>query len=143
MRAFYLPIVLTIGGNLLYHLAQKSIPQTANPMITLLLAYAAGMAVCAVGAVFYPAAGKPFMASVREANWAVVAVGLGAATIEIGFLLAYRAGWRLSTAAVTSSVAVTVLFIPLGVLLFKERLSLWNAVGVLFCLAGLLLVSQK
>ena len=143
MRAFYLPIVLTIGGNLLYHLAQKSIPQTVNPMITLLLAYAAGMAACAMGAVFYPAAGKPFIASVREANWAVVAVGLGAATIEIGFLLAYRAGWRLSTAAVTSSVAVTVLFIPLGALLFKERLSLWNAVGVLFCLAGLLLVSQK
>jgi drug/metabolite transporter (DMT)-like permease len=55
-------------------------------------------------------------------------------------MLAYRSGWRISLTAVATNVAATIILIPVGLLVFKENLSLRNVVGVLFCLLGLALV---
>src|SRR5205085_9160279 len=120
MKSLYLPLVLTIGGNVLYHVAQKSVPRTANPLLTLMLAYAVGIALCALCAIFYPAE-KPLFASIREANWAVFAIGVGASAVEMGYLLAYRVGWNVSVAPVLTSVAVTVLLLPIGIVVFREQ----------------------
>ena len=141
MKAYYLPLVLTIGGNLLYHVSQKSVPRAANPLLTMMLAYAVGILVCAVCAVFYPTE-KPFLASIRETNWATFTIGIGATAVELGYLLAYRAGWNISIAPVLSSVGVTVILIPVGILAFREHLSGWNVIGIAFCLVGLLLVTR-
>jgi uncharacterized membrane protein len=142
MKSFYFPLVLTIGGNVLYHISQKSVPQTANPLLTMMLAYAVGILVCALCAVFYPA-GQSFSVAIGEVNWAVVTIGIGATAVELGYLLAYRVGWNISLAPVVSSVGVTVLLIPIGLLAFREHLSGWNVVGVVFCLVGLFLVTRK
>ena len=122
MKSFYLPIALTVGGGLLYHFSQKSIPKTVNPLFALMLAYVVSITACLICAVFY-SADKSFLSTVKESNWAVVGVGIGAAAIEVGFLLAYRVGWNISVAAITMSIAVTVLLIPIGVVIFKENLS--------------------
>jgi hypothetical protein len=70
-------------------------------------------------------------------------MGVGAVVIEVGFLLAYRAGWNISTAAVACSTAVTLMLVPIGLVAYKEHLSLRNIVGLLFCLLGLILVAKK
>ena len=142
MKNFYLPLALAVGGNLLYHLSQKSMPKSANPLFVITIAYLVGIVVCVVYAFFYPN-DKSFLDTLRESNWAVFAMGVGAVIIELGFLLAYRAGWNISTAAVVCSTAVTLMLIPIGVLAFKEHLSPRNIVGLLFCLLGLILVAKK
>lgn len=139
MRNYYLPFTLTVGGMLLYHLAQKSIPQGLNPFHATILAYASGILVCSVGALAL-AGNEGFLSSLKGSNWAVPAMGVGAAAIEIGFMMAYRKGWRISTTAVATNVAATVMLIPIGMLIFREHLSLRNILGVLFCLLGLVLV---
>lgn len=58
-------------------------------------------------------------------------------------MLAYRMGWRIGLAAITTNVAVTCLLIPIGLLLFKEQLSPRNIIGLIFCMLGLALVAQK
>jgi uncharacterized membrane protein len=142
MNSFYLPIALTIGGSLLYHFSQKSIPKTVNPLFALTLAYIISMIVCVICAFVY-SDDKSLLHTVRESNWAVIGVGIGAAAIEVGFLLAYRVGWNISVAALTTSTAVTILLIPIGIVMFKENLSVWNVLGIAFCVVGLVLVSQK
>jgi uncharacterized membrane protein len=142
MKSFYLPLVLTIGGNVLYHISQKSVPQTANPLLTMMLAYAVGIAVCALCAIFYPL-GPSLLAADRDVNWAVVTIGIGATAVELGYLLAYRAGWNISIAPILTSVAVTVLLIPIGLALFREQLSAARLIGIAFCLIGLFLVARK
>ncbi len=142
MKNFYLPLALAVGGNLLYHLAQKSMPKTANPLFAIILAYFVGIAACVLYSLVYPSE-RSFVETARESNWAVYAMGLGAAVIEVGFLLAYRAGWNISTAAVACSTAVTLLLIPIGVLAFREQLSVRNVVGLLLCMLGLVLVAKK
>jgi uncharacterized membrane protein len=142
MSAFYLPFVLTVVGMLFYHISQKSIPRDMNPFLVTILAYAVGIVFCAVCAFAYPNR-KTFATSLKETNWAVITLGIAAASIELGFLLAYRAGWRISIAAVATNAAVTVMLIPIGLIVFKDHLSLRNIVGLIFCVAGLALVVRE
>jgi drug/metabolite transporter (DMT)-like permease len=72
----------------------------------------------------------------------VFAVGAAVVAIEVGVLLAYRAGWRVSTTAVAVNVSVTALLVPLGVLLFKDELRPRHLVGLAFCVIGLILVAK-
>jgi uncharacterized membrane protein len=141
MRSYYTPFALAVGGSLLYHLSQRSIPKGANPFYATVIAYLIGAALCLACAQMYPA-GKSFAETWRGANWAVFAVAVAVVMIELGFLLAYRAGWKVSVAAVSVNVAVTAALLPVGVLLLKEQLSLRNVVGLVFCVLGLVLVTR-
>jgi len=132
-------MVLAVGGMLFYHLSQKSIPKEMNPFFATMIAYTVGIVVCAICALAYPGK-KSLVDSFRESNWAVFVVGAAAACIEVGFMLAYRAGWKISVAAVATNVAVTVMLIPIGLIIFKDQLSLRNILGLIFCILGLVLV---
>jgi uncharacterized membrane protein len=139
MASFYFPFALAVGGMLFYHLAQKSIPKEMNPFHATIIAYAIGIVLCFVCALAYPGK-RSVIGSLRDSNWAVFVLGAAAASIEVGFLLVYRAGWKISLAAVATNVAVTALLIPVGVLVFKDHLSLRNILGLVFCVLGLVLV---
>ena len=69
---------------------------------------------------------------------AIVVVGL-----EVGFLLAYRAGWNISLAAIVSNASLTLLLIPIGMLLFRERPTPVNLIGVAICVAGLAMANLR
>ena len=142
MTSLYFPLALAVLGMLFYHLAQKSIPKEMNPFLATIIAYTVGIALCAICALIYPSR-KSFVDSVRDSNWAVFVVGAGAACIELGFLLAYRAGWRISVATVAANVAVTAMLIPIGIIVFKEQLSARNILGLIFCVLGLVLVVRE
>jgi drug/metabolite transporter (DMT)-like permease len=60
--------------------------------------------------------------------------------IEAGYLIAYRLGWKLNRAALISNVAVAILLIPLGNLLFQESVSLRMTAGAALCISGLILL---
>jgi len=138
---YYLPFVVAVGGSLLYHLSQRSIPKGANPFHATIIAYAGGAALCAVCARLYPG-GRSFVETLKGANWAVFAVGIAVVAIEVGVLLAYRAGWRVSTTAVAINVAVTALLVPAGLLFFKDELTPRHLLGLAFCVLGLILVAK-
>ena len=139
MTSTYLPLLLTVGGMLLYHLSQKSISGNMNPFHATMIAYAVGILVCAVAGFSY-SGNKSFVNSFKASNWAVFAMGVGAAAIEVGFMIAYRSGWRISVAAIATNVAATAILIPIGILIFKEHLTTRSVLGIVFCVFGLLLV---
>jgi uncharacterized membrane protein len=141
MQTYFFPFALTVGGILVYHVSQKNIPAEINPFHATMLAYAAGILVCAAFGIAYTG-NRSLLLSFKGSNWAVWAMGLGAAAIEVGFMLAYRSGWRVSVTAVAVNVAATLLLIPIGFAFFKENLSFRNVVGVLFCILGLALVMR-
>lgn len=141
MSSYYLPFAVAVGGSLLYHLSQRSIPKGANPFHATVVAYAVGAILCAACARLYPGGGS-FAATLRGANWAVFAVGFAVVAIEVGVLLAYRAGWRVGVTAAAVNVAVTALLAPLGVMLFKDQLTPRHLLGLAFCILGLILVAK-
>ena len=64
-------------------------------------------------------------------------------SVVIGFLLAYRAGWNLGIAAVVVNVVASLLLVPVAVFIFKDQINWVNILGILVCLAGLVMLNWK
>jgi drug/metabolite transporter (DMT)-like permease len=139
MPLFWLSIALVVVTNLVYHLAQKSIGRDVHPLVSVFASYAIALVTTLCLFPFFPV--RPSLgAAVRQLRWPTVAIGISIVGIEVGFLLAYRAGWRISLGSTATAAAVAVLLIPAGLLLFGERLSLANVAGIALCIAGLSLI---
>jgi drug/metabolite transporter (DMT)-like permease len=137
---FYVSISMAVLSSLLYHVILKFTPSDVNPAISLAVTYAVAVLVSLALLPVFPLSGS-ILGALKELNWASYALALALVGLEVSFLLAYRAGWNISTAALLVNVAVTLLVLPIGVLALKESLSIVNAVGVLVCLAGLLMIN--
>ncbi len=142
MRSAFLPLAMAVLGGVLYHVGQKSVPRAVSPFAAIIIAYAIGIAFCAVGMAL-DSSQSSFLDSIKESNWSVVALGVGAVIIEVGFLLAYRAGWNVSVASVVTNISVALILIPIGLFAFREHLSWRSAAGIACCLLGLYLISKK
>jgi len=142
MPLFVLSILIIVVSNVLYHVSQKSIPGATHPVIALLATYAVAIVVTAALLPFYPVK-EPLSQALRRVNWASFTLGVTVVGIEIGFLLAYRSGWRISLGSAVSNATVALVLIPIGLLFFGERLSAVNLVGVALCVSGLLLIVTR
>ncbi len=140
--SFYWPVGLTVVANVLYHVFLKVTPASVNPVLSLMVTYLTAAAATAVIFVMGPDR-VPLAAGLKELNWASYALGLAIVGLEVGFMLAYRAGWNISLAGLISSTTVAILLIPVGLLVFRESLSAVNALGIALCLVGLALVNYK
>ncbi len=134
-------IALVLLGNVVYHLALRAVPREANPAVATLAAYI--VATVATAATL-PALAKDvaLLPAIRTLNWSTVVVGVSVVAIELGYLLAYRAGWTLSTASVTANVSLAVVLLGIGTLAFREPWSFSRVAGVGFCMIGLWLVNR-
>jgi drug/metabolite transporter (DMT)-like permease len=136
------PVAIIVASTVVYHVAQKSIPAGASPVASLLVSYAVAVIGTLALLPFFPIRSS-FGRSLRELNWASAAVGLTIVGVELGFLLAYRAGWRIGLGAAVSNSAVAALLLPVGLLAFQERLSGRNVLGVFLCVTGLVLAVSR
>jgi len=135
------PLLLAIGGGLVYHMAAKSIPKSVEPSAALIGLYATALA----GSMLTYVLLKPGPTALRiAAYWhpTVAAVGLGALMIELGFLLAYRRAWPVSAASVIANAFVAVILVPLGAAVFGEKITVARAIGIALCLLGVTLLNR-
>jgi drug/metabolite transporter (DMT)-like permease len=140
MRDYTLSMTAVVFFYIVYHLCQHNIPQTTNPAASLIITYVLCLILSACLFLIFPA-NQGLMQAFRDVSWISYVLAIGVVGLEAGFLFVYRTGWKLSTAAIYSNVSVAVLLIPVGVLLFKERLSLINGVGILFAVLGIVLMN--
>lgn len=128
-------------GNITYHLGQKTISPTANPMILLMAVYGVAFVLAAAAAPFFQdTSGLHWTAQVL--SWPVLMLGAAVLLIEIGFLLAYRSGDILQWSGVAVNGASALLLIPIALLVFREAFSLSRMFGILLTLAGLALLTR-
>lgn len=137
-----LALVIAVIGQVLYHVTQKSVAPGAHPIVSLVVFYlVAALATLPLFSLFPMA--DSLAVEVGKLNWAVLGVAISIVLIEIGFLLAYRAGGELSTAFVTTAAVVTISTLTIGSLFFGESISVTKVSGVALCLAGIALTSVK
>ena len=55
----------------------------------------------------------------------------------------YRAGWNISIGTIVINAAATLVLVPIGLLVYQEKLNWVNAVGILVCVLGLYLINWK
>lgn len=140
MVMYVLPIILIVASNIIYHIAQRSTPQNVNPFAALLTTYLTAAVFTFIASQFYKT-DKGFWQSFKELNWTSIALGITIVGLEMGYLLAYRAGWNISVGSLVANIFLAVLLIPIGVLFFKEGFALNQIFGVIFCIAGLILIN--
>jgi drug/metabolite transporter (DMT)-like permease len=133
---------LAIAATVAYHVILKLTPAGANPLLSLMLTY---------GAVTFLFAGVLLLApgefawreEVRQLNWTAVALALAIIGLDLGFILLYRSGFEVSLGALVTQTAAAMLLVMIGVLVFREKLSLSHGCGIVLCLAGLWLVNRR
>ncbi len=139
---FYLPIMLTVIANVLYHVAQKNISEKIHPMLSLIATYIVAL-VISVFIYWISKKNHSIKTDISYLNWGSILLGVAIVLLELGFLLAYRQGWNISTASIVSTISVTLILIPLGILFFKEQIILKNFIGILLSVVGIIMMNLK
>ena len=142
MFLFYFSITLAIASSALYHFSQKSTPANVNPAVAIMVTYAVALILTLVLSFFIPTQ-IGFIAELKQLNWASYLLAISIVGLEVGFLLVYRAGWNVGIAAVLVNVVASLLLVPIALLVFKQQLSLVNMIGILVCLAGLVMLNWQ
>jgi multidrug transporter EmrE-like cation transporter len=140
MFLFYFSISLAIASSALYHFVAKSTPSNVNFTVSLLVTYAVAFLVTLVGFFVFPAK-NGVVAEIKQLNWASIGLAIAIVGIEFGFLLTYRSGWQLGIAAVLVNVVASLILVPVAILVFNDKISLVNILGILVCLAGLVMLN--
>jgi drug/metabolite transporter (DMT)-like permease len=140
---YFFPPILIVLGLVVYQVSQKSTDQNANPFIVVIMAYLIGIVACIGGYFLIPRQDDALVPMMRTVVWSALGIGLGAAAIEIGFMVAYRAGWNLSLLPVAVNVCGAVLLILIGLIAFRESLSTEKIIGIFLCIGGLILITLR
>lgn len=139
---FYLSITIAIVSSVLYHVFQRAIAPGANPVISVLITYVTAFLLSLPLFALFPLEDN-LSRALSKVNWASFALALAIVGLELGFLLAYRAGWNISVAGIASNAAAALVLLPIGLALFGEKPSLVNILGVVVCIAGLVMVNYR
>ncbi|MER3483328.1 MAG: hypothetical protein C4332_09480 [Meiothermus sp.] len=135
MSLYVVSLATVIVSIVLYQIAQRSMPKDINPFYVLIFIYLLGAAFSGVASLFFPA-DRSVAAFGKTLNWAAPVLAVAIVGLEIGYLLAYRAGWNLALAPI-------LILVPVGFLFFRESLTPVKAVGLLLCIVGFVLASRR
>jgi drug/metabolite transporter (DMT)-like permease len=140
---YYFPPILIVFGLVLYQVSQKSVDKDANPFVVVAVAYLIGILACVAGYFLFPKTDASVLQMIKTIGWSAVGIGLGAAAIEFGFLLAYRVGWNVSILPLSANVFSALILILVGVFAYRESLSMEKIFGILMCVGGLVLITLR
>lgn len=131
-----IPIAMIVIGGVLYHVSQKSTPRGVDPFFSLAISF--GIAALACLLIFFLRGGAE--GQMKQVNWTAYALALSLVVIESGYLVAYRAGYRINLTSLACNTAIAVALIFIGTALYSERLAPRNIAGAVLCLIGLTLL---
>lgn len=133
---------MVILSTISYHLLIRSIVGNhESPVTILLLVYITALIISFILFLYTGKLNLHSLFSIKHI-WKYLLIGLSVIGIELGYILAYRSGWNINSTALFSNTAVGVLIIPLGYVFFQEGLSINKTIGIVLCIAGLILINK-
>ncbi len=140
----YLPIIMIAGAAALYHLSSKALGiGQMNPWAVLALTYLLCSLATAVLAFVLPGTAALRASDFRAVLPGAAMLGLACVGIEGGYLLAYGSGWEVTKLFSITSVTSTIAIFSVGLLFFKEPISLSSIVGMGIVLLGIGVIHWK
>lgn len=139
---FYLPIITVVCSSVIYHVCAKSTSPKINAFASLAVTYLIG-AVVSAGLYYLTSPTKRLAEELSRVNWATLVLGLAIVGLEAGNIFMYKVGWDISLGPLVTSSTLAVTLLAVGVLFYREELSLTKVVGIVLCVAGLILVNKK
>jgi uncharacterized membrane protein len=82
------------------------------------------------------------LTELSRVNWTSVVLGMAIVGLELSYIFAYRAGWKVSSASLVANIGLAIVLIFVGVILYGENISLKQVMGILVCCVGLFLINM-
>lgn len=141
--ATYWPLILVVASSVLYTIASKEVPHDGSPYVTLVITYLLAAISSFILYCMFDGE-KSFPREALKVFAPGIALGISMIGLEIGYIFIYRANWKISIASLLCNAILAVALLLIGLLFYRERLNLQQALGFILCLAGsVLLVSAK
>lgn len=139
---FYISATLAIAGAVGYQYFIKRIPASLNPFISVIGIYAA-ILVIGISVLPFLSYDGGILEQIRQLSWVQFAVAVSILLLDVGFLLMYRYGWKLSTGSLITGVFTNIILLILGVGLLGESVTVANIMGIIMCIIGVVLVNYR
>ena len=133
------PIALIVFSNIFYNICAKETPAGINPFASLSVTYLVG---ALFSAILYFALNKDanLLQEYVHLNWTSFVLGLAVVGLEAGSIYMYKAGWEMSRGQLVYSILLALCLILIGVTVYHESLDTSRIIGVILCMAGLILL---
>ena len=139
--AYWWPIGLALVGHIIYQISAKSIPGNMDPYAAVFFNY-----VIAAAAAFLlwmlVGQDKSLGMQLGKMNWAPVTMALGITAVEVASVFMYKLGWNISIASTVGNIALAVVLVFVGALVYKEVLTINHLIGIGLCVAGLIVMNR-
>ena len=134
------PILLVILSNTVYNICTKSTPSNMNAFGALMVTYIVATVLTAV--IFVIMVKTENVASeLSHINWTSIVLGMAIVGLELAYIFAFRAGWKVSSASIVANIGLAIVLIFVGAFLYGENITLKQVAGIFACICGLLLIN--
>lgn len=140
MWSMLYPILIIVTANTIYNICAKSTPGGINSFAALFITYAVA-AIVSFGMFFATSENKNIFTAFSKTNWAPFVLGIVIVGLELGYILAYRNGWKMNTVSVSANIALAVILIFVSFIFYKESITIKQIAGMVLCAGGLILIS--
>jgi len=139
--AYWWPIGTIVIAHAVYQVSAKSVPEAMDPFAAVFFNYVIAMA---ASFVLWMVLGEDRSMTVQlgRMNWAPVAMALAITGVEVASVFMYKLGWNISIASTIGNIALAVVLIFVGALLFKEAITVKHLFGIALCIAGLIVMNR-
>jgi len=138
---YYVPVLVVVAANTIYHVAAKGMPNTSSTFAPLIWTYLTAMVVTVV-MFFLTSPTKDLFVQMRATNVAPFILGAAVVGLEFGFVLLYKVGWNISIGPTVCNILVGTAVLVVGVLVYKEHISMQQIIGIALCGAGLFFINK-
>lgn len=135
------PVALVVLANVFYNICTKSTPADANAFLSLTITYLVAAGISVLLFLGDRSAGS-LVSELKQLNWTSLVLGICIIGLEFGYICIYRAGWPVSMGSLVANLCLACVLMVVGVLLYKEVVTLRQILGLLVCGVGLVLLSR-
>jgi len=135
------PILIVVGANTLYNIVAKSTPANVDTFASLVITYTVA-AILSLILFLTTSQTKNFAEEFSKINWTSIVFGFSILALEFGYINVYRAGWKVSTGSLVANITLACVLLLVGLLFYKETVSLRQLIGMFLCAGGLFLITK-
>lgn len=142
MNPKFVSLAVVVASLVGYHLSQRSMPSTLRPWALFAFVYAIGMAIMLAAFAVSGAEGGIADLLSPAKHWQPWLLAASVTGIELGVYWMYKSGWSISSASTTTQAITAAVLVVIGLILFKEELTLGKGAGLALCVVGASLVAH-
>ncbi len=141
MFQYIWPLAVIVLSNVVYQICAKGIPPKMNAYASMTVTYAVATLFSAA-AFFLSAKDKNIFKEFSHVNWATLVLGIVITGLEVGFIFAYKAGWKVSVLATVANGLLAIALVFAALFLYNEAISWTKICGLALCVAGLWFINK-